>query len=169
MNPPLAAFPKGSAQGLIAAAMLTGLVPFFILQALTPVLPDGMETWLSSIIPSMLAPGLLVGVMLFGIFKGRKNWYRAFAFAHGCLVLLAYAFGALLGIALFAGVIPDRDPSLSFMHPVNLVCWLVIAWLPWLLWRMLRMRFWQPWTTPDQWEQPAAVGAPSTRHRGRVC
>ena len=66
-----------------------------------------------------------------------------------------------MSLAILGGFVPEESPDLNFMSVVNIIDWLVISPLPWVLLRMLRLRYWQPWTTPDQWEPPGPV--PPTR------
>ncbi len=150
---PPGSIPKGSPHGLIALGILTGAIPFFVMQSLVPVLKNVTQVWLASLLPVLgasAAVGLLVGLGL----PRRQSWYITFVFAFGCLLLAAYAIGLALGAAILLGLLPEASPNLSFISVVNIVLWLIISPLAWLLLRMLRLKYWQPWTTQSDWEAP---------------
>ena len=152
---PPGSIPKGSPHGLIALGILTGVIPFFVMQSLVPVLKNGTQIWLASLLPVLgasAAVGLLVGLGL----PRRRSWYVTFVFAFGCLLLAAYAIGLALGAVILLGLLPEAYPDLSFISVVNIVLWLIISPLAWLLLRMLRLKYWQPWTTQADWEAPTA-------------
>ena len=152
--------PKYSAYGLGALAILAGVVPFDILQSLVPVLRNGTDIWLDSLLPVIGVGGVVGGIVAFGM-RRRGTWFIHFIFGFGSLVLAAYVTGLGLGVAILSGLVPEQAPDWSFISVVNIIDWLIVAPLAWLLLRMLRQRYWQPWTTPDQWEPPGPV--PPTR------
>ncbi len=148
--------PKNSIYGMVALGMLPGLIPFLVLQSLVPVLRNGLDVWLSSIWPVLGLSAVASTIMAAGMFR-RRTWYIRFVFAFGALLLAAFVASFCLGLAILLGLVRRQAPDLSFMNVVNIIDWLVISPLAWLLLRTLRLRYWQPWTTPDQWEPPAAV------------
>lgn len=104
---------------------------------------------------------LLVGaIVAFGL-RRRRIWFIHFVFEFGFLVLTAYVMGFGLGLVILLGLVPEQVPELRVVSVVNIIGWLMISPLAWLLLRTLRQRYWQPWTTPDQWEPAAPV--PPTR------
>ena len=152
--------PKGSFYGLAALGMLPGVIPFLIIQSLVPFMKNGIDFWLDSIWPVLGASGVAGTIMAAGIAR-RQSWYIWFIFGLGSLLVAAYIIGLGLGVVLLLGFVPGKMPDLGFINIVNIIDWLVISPLAWLLLRTLRLHYWQPWSTPDQWEPPAPT--PPTR------
>lgn len=68
------------------------------------------------------------------------------------LLSTAAPFIVLAGLAILVCLVPVLHPDLRFASVVNLVFWVLLAPFAWLLLRMLRLRYWQPWTGPEDWE-----------------
>ncbi len=128
------------AMGLLVVA--SGVVPFFILQSLVPVLRNGTHIWLASILPVVILPGLLGGVFGYGLIK-RQSWYSSLALGLGWVLLAAYGLGALLGVAIMVGLAPRAHPDLGFVSVVNVLLWLIFSPCAWLLWRLVHREDWR--------------------------
>ncbi len=153
--------PKGSPFGLMALGILSGVIPFLVLQSLVPVLKNGTDIWLDSLLPDVAASAVVGAVMAFGLARRRAAYIR-FVNTLGWFLLLAYAAGLLAGIAILAGMVAEQSPSLSFISVVNIVLWALVSPLAWFLLRLVRLRYWQPGTRAEDWEAPDAV--PATRN-----
>ena len=152
--------PKYSAYGLGALGILAGVILFEVMQSLVPVLKGATDILLANLLTVIAVGGVVGGIVAFGMHR-RRTWFIYFVFGFGLLVLLSYLIGFGFGIAILLGLVPEQAPELRFVSIVNIIGWLMISPLAWLLLRMLRQRYWQPWTTPDQWEPPGPV--PPTR------
>ncbi len=153
--------PKYSAYGLVSLGILAGAIPFDVMQSLVPVMKGATDVLLANLLPVIGAGTLVAGIVALGLFRRCPTWFIHFVFEFGSLVLIAYLAGFGFGVAILLGLVPEQAPELRFVSFVNIVDWLIVAPLAWLLLRTLRQRYWQPWTTPDQWEPPAPV--PPTR------
>jgi hypothetical protein len=154
-------FPKGSSSGLWAICALTALVPFLVLQSLIPALKNGLDLWIGSFLPVVGAGALAAVVVAAGIYR-LQRWLVGFVFTYGCFVLACFVIGFCLALILAFGVIPDTSQDLHFVHYVNIIEWIVFSPPAWLLLRTLRLRYWQPWTGPDEWEPSEQFSQPRT-------
>jgi hypothetical protein len=152
-------FPIGSAQGLLAICALTALVPFLVIQSLVPALKNGLDLWIGSFLPVIGAGAAAAIVVAAGVYRLQK-WLVGFVFGYGCFVLASFVIGVCLALTLASGLIPDTSHNLHFVHFVNIIEWVIFSPLAWLLLRTLRLRYWQPWTDPADWEPPEQFGQP---------
>ena len=143
--------PRGSAYGLLAEIILTGVIPFLVMQSLVPLLKNGVDIWLNSLLPVLGATSIAAAIVTIGLYR-RQAWYIGFVFAYGWLVFAGFAFGFSLALLFLLGIVPHTAPDLRFMTFVNIVEWLLVSPLAWLLLRMLRLRYWRPGSPPEQWE-----------------
>ena len=143
--------PRGTSAGLFSYALLGAGVPFAIMQSLVPVLTNGLDIWLGSILPVLGFAMVLTLVMALGLRK-RRLWFVRYMFAISTVLLTCYGLGVTLSLAVLLDVVPSRHPDLRFMSVVNIIYWFVQLLFVWLLIRMLRLHYWQPWTRPDAWE-----------------
>lgn len=153
--------PKYSAYGLGVLGILAGVIPFLIMQSLVPIFKGATDVLLANLFSVIGAGTVVAGIVAFGLLRRCPTWFIHFVFEFGTLVLVAYVIGFVFGVAILLGLVPEQAPELRFVSIVNIIGWLMISPLAWLLLRTLRQRYWQPWTTPDQWEPPAPV--PPTR------
>lgn len=143
--------PRGTSAGIVGYTLLSVAVPFIALEGLIPVLANGLDVWLGSILPVIGFAMVLLLVLALGLHK-RRYWYVCYLFATGALLLVGYLLGLLTGLAILTHLVPVRHSDLRFASVVNLVFWLLLAPFAWLLLRMLRLRYWQPWTRAAEWE-----------------
>lgn len=158
---PSGGMPQGSAHGLAALGILPGLVPFLVLQSLVPVLRNGMDVWLGSLLPVIGISVVAAAIIAFGL-AARRRWYIRLIFTLGWVILAGYAAGVGLDILVLLGVVPKNSPDLGFFNVVNIIAWMVVSPLAWLVLRLLRLRYWQPGTTAAEWERPESVPHPRT-------
>ena len=159
--------PKGTSAGLFSFAMLAAGVPFATIQSLVPVVSGGLDLWLGSILPTLGFAMTLVVIMALGMHK-RHLWFVRFVFTAGSILLVGYILGVLLSLSVLANILPIRSRELHFISFVNIVFWLAQALFVWLLVRMLRLRYWQPWTKPDVWETGDETSPSWACHRSDV-
>ncbi len=157
---PSAILPQGSGYGLAALGILPGIIPFLVMQSLVPVLRNGLDLWLDSLLPVIGISVIAAAIIAFGL-VGRRPWYIRFMHTFGWVILAAYALGAGLGLLVLVGLVP-RTPDLRFFNVVNMVGWVIVSPLAWLVLRMLRLRYWQPGTEPDGNERPEGGVRPRT-------
>ena len=151
INRPSGAAPVGTSKGILAYIILSAGVPFFIVESLIPVFTGGIDTWISSIIPVLAVALFLSAIVVGGLFR-RRHWYVCYMFGSGCVLLAGYVVGVGLSVTVLLRLLPVVHPELLFGNAINIVMWLLLAPLAWLLSRMLRLRYWQPWTAPGEWE-----------------
>ncbi len=137
----VAAF-RGPAYGLCALSIMPGITAFFVLQSLLPVLRNGTAIWLASILPVIGSAGLFSALFLIGLLS-RQSWYSVVAQGFGWLLMLSYALGVGLGLAILVGLVPKAAPDLSFISIVNMVMWLLFSPLNLLLWRVTHREAWR--------------------------
>ena len=115
------------------------------------MLADGLDVWLWSILPTIGFAMVLVIVMAVGLHR-RHLWFVRYVFVTGSLLLAGYGLGLLLSLAVLLRLVPTRSADLQFMSVVNIVFWSAQGLFAWLLLRMLRLNYWQPWSKPESWE-----------------
>lgn len=128
-----------TARGLIAVAMLAGLAPFLLLQSLIPVLKNGLDVWLASLLPVVGVSGLVGGLVALAYLRPHRV-ISGLLQGLGWLVVAGYVAGVGLDLLLMVGAVPRASPDLGFVNVVNIVEWLVISPLVWLTLRMLRVK-----------------------------
>lgn len=163
--------PRGTMMAIVGLPILT-LSPFLTALSLAPVLRNGLEVWLDTMLPNLALCVPLVLTMALGLHK-RRLWYVATMFVWGAASLVSYIVGLLIGLAVLFRLLPEVHPELRFLLIVNMLGWLAFTFCAYWTLRMLRLRYWQPWTRPTQWEpgdesQPRwtprpAVGRPRVR------
>ena len=133
---------RGPAYGLMAISIMPGLIAFFVLQSLVPVLRNGTGVWLASILPVIGSAGLLLVVFMAGLI-GRRAWYSALAQALGWALMAAYALSFTFGLAVLLGLVPRTSPDLAFVNTVNMVLWMLLSPANLLLWRLTHREAWR--------------------------
>lgn len=128
-----------TARGLIAVAMLAGLAPSLLLQSLIPVLKNGLDVWLASLLPVVGVSGLVGGLVAVSYLRPHRV-ISGLLQGLGWLVVAGYVAGVGLDLLLMAGAVRKASPDLGFVNVVNIVEWLAISPLVWLTLRMLRVK-----------------------------
>ena len=142
--------PRGTSLGLVGCIALT-LSPFMATLSLIPVLDDGAGVFLGTMVPNLAFCVPLILVMTLGL-HGRRLWYVRFLFGWGAAALACYSVGLLLGLAVLFRLVPEAHPELRYTLIVTAIEWLFLTLCAYWVLRMLRLRYWQPWTRPEQWE-----------------
>ena len=148
---------RGTSTGLLGLVGLLALIPTVTMISLFPVYTNGIDLMLAWL-PYIVGNGLVFGLVLtLGLHKGRL-WYIYFIFMSGCLLLVLYVMGFLFGLAILFHLIPLQEPVLYPISYYIVFCWVAAGILAWWTLRMIRLRYWQPWTTPEQWEPGDEAG-----------
>jgi FtsH-binding integral membrane protein len=145
-------FPRGTSLGLAGMGLLAVAVPFNVLQCAAPFTPNGFDRWLNAI-PFVFPLGFVPIVLIIIIARTHQYWaVRAF-FYFGCATLTGYALSLIFAVVAVTGVLPLQETGLRPIAYVGLIYnVLAMGILAWFLLRMLRLRYWQPGSTPDMWE-----------------
>ena len=136
--------PKGTSWGVGLGLTYAAFAPMLAIMCLSPWLPGGVVTGLSIAMPLGLVWMFAAIPVIIG-FKSRRHW-GVVAFFSIC------TFRAVALIVLVAMLLATLG---RWPHQIYLVWfyapWLLLMALFWpLLIRTLRLKYWQPWTTPDQ-------------------
>ncbi len=137
--------------GLAGFIFLSAGAPLFISQSLVPVFANGIHTWALSVPPIVVVSLMLCTAVISGFHK-RHYWLICYWFTTSALLLALYVVGVLLGLVMFFRLVPLRHPDYHFINVVNLIMWTLLAPFAWCLLRLVRLRYWQPWTRPESWE-----------------
>ncbi len=143
--------PRGTSLGFVGLVALAAGVPFTALECAAPYTTGGFDRWLNSV-PYVVGLALLPMVVLIAGLRSHRFWTVCLFYYLGQLLLIAYALTVLFALAALAGLFPLRDPDIKVMNVVGLVILVCLAPFAWFLRRALRLRYWQPSSTPDQWE-----------------
>jgi hypothetical protein len=148
---PLAPAPWGTGGGFLSFVLLACLLPLATSMAIGEWSPRGADAWLDRIGWTYLLSAMIVLPPLVG-WLWRRYWAICW-FWIGSLILLSVYLPCL---AIAAAVplgwrrigVPDE------MVLADYALALALLGLPtcWGLLRLLTLRYFQPWTRPDQWE-----------------
>ena len=149
--------PRGSSLGFFGLMTLSGAVPLATMQSLLPVFKTAFDHWLDSIPFLFVCVTVFIIVCVLNLHK-RRLWFIYLMFISGCLLLASYAIGVTLALLILVRIIPLQEPDLHFASYFNVFYWAVAGIFAWWTLRMIRLRYWQPWTTPEQWEPGDEAG-----------
>ncbi len=149
--------PRGTSLGFFGLMMLFAAVPFATMQSLLPVFKTAFDRWLDSMPLLFGCATAFIIICVLNLHK-RRLWFIYLMFVSGCLLLASYALGLTLGILILLQVIPLQEPDLHFASYFNVLYWALAGIFAWWTLRMIRLRYWQPWTTSDQWEPGDETG-----------
>jgi hypothetical protein len=145
-------FPRRTSFGLLGMTGLAVGVPFNLLQSAAPFTQGGFDRWLGAI-PYIVAFAFLPTILIVTVARTRKYWAVCAFFTLGCLLLFGYATSLLAAIAATSGLLPSSEAGWRTMSVVGLLYNLLLMGpAAWFLSRTLRLRYWQPGTTPSTWE-----------------
>lgn len=148
---------RGTSVGLLGLIGLSAAGPVISMMSLLPVYTNGIDLMLASL-PYIVGNCLIFNAILtLGLHK-RRLWYIYFMFMSGCLLLSLYAIGFLFNLMILFHVIPLQAPDLYRVSFYIAFCWLLAGIFAWWTLRMIRLRYWQPWTTAEQWEPGDETG-----------
>ncbi len=142
---------RGTSAGLLGLIGLSGLIPTVAIMSLFPVYTNGIDLLVASLPYIVGISFAFILIVALGLRK-KQLWYVYFMFGSGCLLLVLYLLGFLLGMMVLFRLIPLQAPDLYVVSYYTGFWWLLNGILAWWSFRMIRLRYWQPWTTPEQWE-----------------
>ena len=148
---PLGLAPRGSAWGLGAIATLCMVAPTAAVFSAADWEPLSLDGLLGSAFGSIVFS--FVGfIPLAAGLQTRRFWGVCWYFAAGMLSAIVYIAAVVIALAgflhIFTVAYPDRI-GLAWLGRL-----FILACTPMLLplWRGLRLRYWQPWSPPGDWE-----------------
>jgi|GEM_PF-5946409 len=154
-RPPVSTPEPQYSGGIIASYMLLScFLPYAIVIAISELSPLGPRLWLEHIMALWLFVSALMIPPLVGFKAYRASWAIAWLWAGGVIMSLLYlpvlALTAALAFGWLEPGIPDGTPYFRyFAFGAMLFC----QPLYYYIYRLMTMRYFQPWTTPDQWEK----------------
>lgn len=148
-NRPPGLAPKGSSWGLGLITTFAPGIPALTIMAASAWLPGGVDVaYPMALIPvglwAIIAIPLIIG------FKSRRYWGVVLFFWVGLFCAIALPI-AVIGLSLlYLLTIHHQPPEYYYIYMGALLLLMVPFW-PFLI-RALRLKYWQPWTRPDEWE-----------------
>ncbi len=140
--------PKGTSWGVGLGLTYAAFAPMLAIMCLSPWLPGGVVTGLSIAMPLGLVWMFAAIPVIIG-FKSRRHWGVVAFFSICTFSAVALPVALIVVVAMLLATLgrwPQQIYLVWFYAP-----WLLLMALFWpLLIRTLRLKYWQPWTTPDQ-------------------
>ena len=150
-NRPAGYFPRGTSLGLVGLIGLLVGIPFFGLECAAPFVAHGFDRWLATA-PIAAGVGIVGGLAIAFSMATHRYWSVCLFFYAGRIMLVAYAGTLAFALATLSGLFPVQERGLGAMPIVGLILLLCLGLGAVALLRALRLRYWQPGTTPDMWE-----------------
>ncbi len=144
-------FPRGTSPGLVGLIGLLVGVPFFGLECAAPFVAHGFDRWLATA-PIAAGVGIVGGLAIAFSMATHRYWSVCLFFYAGCVALLAYLSALVFAVAALSGMFPVQERGLGAMPVIGIILLLCLGLGALFLLRTLRLRYWQPGTTPDMWE-----------------
>ena len=141
--------PKGTSWGLGIIMLYWEAVPMFTLLGLIPFTAPGFGFVYAAIICPPLSLLVLIPMVLG--FKSRRHWGVTAYFWCGITAIALLAIGIVMLGATLLYSLAHPLPMIGMTAIFGGALLVLTMFLP-LLIRALRLRYWQPWTTPEQWE-----------------
>jgi hypothetical protein len=144
--------PRRTGLGFLSFVLLACLLPLAISMAIGEWSPRGAEAWLDRLWWNFLLSAMIYLPPLLGWAGWRSYWAICWFWIGGVILLAAYlpclAIAAAVPLGWRRIGVPDEKVLAYYALALVLLC------LPacWGLFRMLTLRYFQPWTRPDQWE-----------------
>jgi hypothetical protein len=148
---PLAPVPRGTGGGFLSFVLLACLLPLATSMAIGEWSPRGADAWLDRIGWTFLLSAMIFLPPFLG-WIGRRYWAICWFWIGGLILLSVYPPCLVIAAAVplgWRGIgVPDEMVLADYALALVLLC------LPacWGLFRLLTLRYFQPWTRPDQWE-----------------
>jgi hypothetical protein len=125
--------------------------------------PQGPGFWLHNFLRILMFAMVITVPPVVGYKNFRQTWAICWLWVGGVIMSLIYlpalavAAGLAFGWIKAAPLAPGLPPETSFFRYLAFGILLICMPLYYNIYRMLTMRYFQPWTTPDQWEKEAYV------------
>ena len=133
--------------------------------SLFPVYKSGIDLMLAAL-PYIVGVSFIFIIIVSLNLHKRRLWYIYFMFMSGCVLLVLYLLGFLFSLAILCHLVPLQEPDLYRISFLVVFYWLLTGIFAWWTLRMIRLRYWQPWTTAEQWE-PGDESGPRWAQRMR--
>jgi len=148
---PQAPAPPGTGGGLLSFVLLACLLPLATSMAIGEWSPRGVDAWLDRIGWIFLL-SLMIVVPPFVGWPGRRYWAICWFWIGGLILLSVYlpCLAIAAAVPLGWGRVGGPDEMVLAYYALALV--LLCSPACWGLLRLLTLRYFQPWTRPDQWE-----------------
>ena len=148
---------RGTSLGILGLSGLSALNPLITMMSLIPVYTKGIDLMLGAL------PYIIVGCLFFILvlclsLHKRQLWFIYFIYASGCILITAYVAGFVLDLMILFGLVSLQAPDLYKLSYLCVFYWFLAGILAWFTLRLIQLRYWQPWTTPDQWERGDEAG-----------
>jgi 4-amino-4-deoxy-L-arabinose transferase-like glycosyltransferase len=159
--------PVGTSAGILGFVFLSVGIPLTSALCASPWVHDGFGLIVDSFLYAVLGAVAVSAVLVAGL-RSHAYWNVCYFFGVGAIMLAAYPLAVAIGLAVPLGLIHTTDRDLQFANTMGLLFMAALAPFWYLLLRALRLRYWQPWTRPEQWEtgdeqaSPLAVAVTST-------
>lgn len=140
--------PRGTSMGLGLITTFAPIIPASTAMALSPWFGDG-DSGLPIALACVAVWGVIAIPLIIG-FKFRRYWGVILYFYVGAFCVIALPV-ALTVLAIVLVVTVHHQPPTFFYMWFGVLLLPMIPFWPFLL-RALRLKYWQPWTRPDQWE-----------------
>jgi hypothetical protein len=148
---PLAPAPWGTGAGFLSFVLLASLLPQATSMAIGEWSPHGAHAWLDRFGWTFLL-SVMIDLPPFLGWPGRYYWAICWFWIGGLILLCVYlpclAIAAAVPLGWRRIGVPDETVLADYALALVLLC------LPacWGLLRLVTLRYFQPWTRPDQWE-----------------
>lgn len=141
--------PKGTSWGIGLMSVYAPGVPALTAMAVSPWLPGGADTGLAVALAAVGVWAVIAIPLIIG-FKLRRYWGIVLYFYVGvfCVVALPAVIVILAGLILATA---HHRPTEFYDVWFGLGLVAMVPFWPRLI-RALRLKYWQPWTRPDEWE-----------------
>lgn len=141
--------PKGTSLGLALISVFAPAIPALTAMSVCPWLPGEGDTDLAHGFACIGVWAVLCVPLILG-FKSRRFWGVVLYFYVGAFCAIALPIALVILAILIAATTHNRPPTFFYMWFGFGLIPMVPFW-PFLI-RALRLKYWQPWTRPEEWE-----------------
>lgn len=143
--------PPGTSTCLLCFVLVISILPQATNMAIGAWSPQGPEAWLDRVMWLCLFIIALAVPPSLGL-QRRQYWAICWFWIVSAILLAAYLPALALAAAVPLGWHAAGSAVQAVVAHVALILMLLFSPACWGLYRMVTMRYFQPWTTPDQWE-----------------
>ncbi len=141
--------PRGSSWGIGLMSVYAPGVPALTAMSLSPWLPGGGETGLAIALATVAVWAVIAIPLVIG-FKLRRYWGVVLYFSVGIFCVGALP-AAIVVVSTVVLVTSHHRPAEFYDVWFGLGLVAMLPFWPMLV-RAVRLKYWQPWSRPDQWE-----------------